>query len=202
MYRFIVAGFLVMLIHNAQADVYPVDDLVTDPKPALFSICYHGTCEETTEVRLRLEQWQQVRNVFKDHKTGADEREQIRQAVALMEDIVGKLTGTDRDKAGTFAHLGEEGQLDCVDESINTSFYMQMMANDGLIRTHSVEDRAHRGFFLNRWPHSTAVIRDKQSGKVFAVDSWFMDNGQPPYIIPLQEWDDGWKPADFKEWSR
>ena len=114
--------------------------------------------------------------------------------------MVGKKTGTDRDKSGTFAHLGEEGQLDCIDESINTSFYMIMMFNDGLIRSHTVEDRAHRGFFFRGWPHSSAVIRDTNTQEYFAVDSWFLDNGEPPHIIPLQKWRDGWKPADFGEW--
>ncbi|MGD8742597.1 MAG: hypothetical protein PVH46_04175 [Granulosicoccaceae bacterium] len=111
-----------------------------------------------------------------------------------MEQIIGEKTGTDIDRAGTFEHLGEEGQLDCIDESTNTTFYLMMLVNDGLIRWHSVEDRSSRGFFLRGWPHTTAVIRDRHSDTQYAVDSWFLDNGKPPYIIPLEKWEDGWEP--------
>lgn len=193
----LVAPILTLFSYYCFADTYPSDNLITDPQPSLFSICYHGTCEETTEVSLAPQQWQRVRDIFKEIQKGEAEREQIKQAIALMESIVGKLTHTDVDKAGTFPRLGEQGQLDCIDESVNTSFYLQMMVNDGLIRSHTVEDRGHRGFFLNRWPHSTAVIRDKHSGELYAVDSWFEDNGQPPHIIPFAIWDDGWNPPGF-----
>lgn len=188
---------LYSVISPVCADTYPVDDLITEPRPEKFSFCFHGTCEETRQVSLTTKQWQHIRNIFKEHKGGLAEREQIKQAIALMEDMVGKLTGTSVDKAGTFAYLGEQGQLDCIDESVNTSFYMKMMLNDGLIRTHTVEDRAHRGFFINGWPHSTAVIRSTESNELYAVDAWFEDNGIQPHIIPLEEWDNGWKPAHF-----
>ena len=179
------------------ADTYPSDDLIIQPEPALFSICFHGTCEETARVSLNPEQWQRIRDIFEITHSGEAERQQIKQAIALMETMVGDLTNTNVDKAGTFAYLGEQGQLDCIDESVNTSFYLQMMVNDGLIRSHTVEDRGHRGFFLNRWPHSTAVIRDLQTHELYAVDSWFEDNGKPPHIIPFAQWDDGWNPPGF-----
>ncbi len=188
---------LLMFSQYVAADTYPSDNLITNPTPSAFSICFHGTCEETTTVSLSTQQWQQIRNIFQEPRSGRAEREQIKTAIAQMEIMVGKLTSTDVDKAGTFPYLGEEGQLDCIDESVNTSFYLQMMVNDGLIRSHTVEDRGHRGFFLNGWPHSTAVIRDKQTGELFAVDSWFEDNGEPPHIIPFEQWDDGWSPPGF-----
>ena len=64
------------------------------------------------------------------------------------------------------------------------------------MRWHTVEDRATRGWFFRGWPHTTAVIRDKRSGQLYAVDSWFLDNGKPPFILPLEKWKDGWDPED------
>lgn len=198
MYKAILAAIIMLAgTQMIKADVYVRDDLITTPTPERFSFCYHGTCEEITEVGLSAAQWARIRNIFSVHESAQAEREQIKQAIALMEQMVGKITSTEGDKAGTFQHLGEEGQLDCIDESTNTSFYLQMMVNDGLIRFHTAEDRAHRGFFFNGWPHSTAAIREKESGARYVVDSWFEDNGKPPYIIPLQQWQDGWKPAHF-----
>jgi hypothetical protein len=162
--------------------------------PQRFSFCYHGSCAETTVTGFSNSEWQRVRKVFLARTTAAGERVYIRKAIALMEQIIGEKTGTDIDRAGTFEHLGEEGQLDCIDESTNTTFYLMMLVNDGLIRWHSVEDRSSRGFFLRGWPHTTAVIRDRHSDTQYAVDSWFLDNGKPPYIIPLEKWEDGWEP--------
>jgi hypothetical protein len=64
------------------------------------------------------------------------------------------------------------------------------------MRFHTVEDRATRGYFIFGYPHTTAVIKEKESGKQYAVDSWFFDNGKPPVIVPLETWKDGWKPKD------
>ncbi|MDT8404950.1 hypothetical protein [Sulfuriflexus sp.] len=180
---------------SVAADTFVRDDLISEPRPSRFSICYHGTCEDVTEVQLNDEQWRSIRLQFANNHSPQQERENIRRAIARLETMVGKITGTHVDKAMTLPHLGEEGQLDCIDESINTTFYLMMMANDDLLRWHEVETRKTRGFFLFGWPHTTAVIRERQSGRKFAVDSWFLDNGEPPYILPLEQWQDGWEPA-------
>lgn len=191
---FLVMSFTIVttVLH---ADTFSRDDLITAPLPSRFTICYHGSCEDMTEVHLSAEQWRSIQLIFADNNSAQQERENIRRAIAQMETMVGKITGTEVDKAKTFGHLGEEGQLDCIDESTNTTFYLTMMVNDGLITRHTVEDRATRGYFLLGWPHTTAVIRDKQSGQKYAVDSWFLDNGEPPYILPLEKWDSGWEPS-------
>lgn len=177
------------------ADTFTRDDLITKPAPSGFTICYHGSCQDMTEVHLSAEQWHSIRLNFENNNNPEQERENIRRAIARMETMVGEVTGTDVDKAKTFAHLGEEGQLDCIDESTNTTFYLTMMLNDGLIRWHNIEDRETRGYFLFGWPHTTAVISDKQSRQKYAVDSWFLDNGERPYILPLQKWESGWEPS-------
>jgi hypothetical protein len=86
--------------------------------------------------------------------------------------------------------------MDCVDESTNTTTYLTMLLKDGLLKWHNVEDRATRGFFIFGWPHTTAVIRDTVTGQLYVVDSWFLDNGQPPYIQKLEDWRDK---KDFDE---
>jgi len=62
------------------------------------------------------------------------------------------------------------------------------------LRFHRIEDTKTRGGFLFFGWHSTAAISDKASGKLFAVDSWFFDNGVPPVILPLEAWQNGWQP--------
>lgn len=111
-----------------------------------------------------------------------------------MEALIGPLTGTSNDRGRNFQGVGTDGQMDCIDESTNTTSYLTMLVQDGLVTRHSVQDRVTRGFFIFGWPHTTAVIRDNESGERFAVDSWFLDSGEPPFILPLQVWRDGWEP--------
>lgn len=175
----------------------PNPPFIARPVPGRFTICHGHTCARITEVSLSAEQWAEVRAVFHPPAdAAAEERERIRAAVALLERIVGAMTGTDRDKGRNRAGMGLPGQMDCVDESTNTSVYLTMMYGDGLLPHHRVGRRSSRGPFtlVMGMPHSTAVIEETPSGRLFAVDSWFLDNGEPPYVVPLREWRSGWEP--------
>lgn len=167
------------------------------PVPDEFSFCWGGTCAAVETVSLSNEEWQQVRQVFAEPAGNAEaERAMIAQAVGLLERLVGPKTGTDGDRAGTFGNSAYPGQLDCNDESTNTLSYMRMMADDGLIRLHQVISTTTRGGFLIFGRHTTAVIQDITTGRKYAVDAWFHDNGFPPEILPLELWLGGWRPGN------
>jgi len=144
-------------------------------------------------VTLTASQWRKVRTLFAEDTSPRQEREAIGRAIALMEREVGAITGTWRDLGGNVRGAGQEGQLDCIAESRNTTTYLQLLSDDGLLKWHQVEARAMR----NPWlldVHWSAVIRERTGGARFAVDSWFLDNGQPPYIQPLEGWLNGESP--------
>jgi hypothetical protein len=123
------------------------------------------------------------------------ERGLTAQAIARLELASGALTGTQRDRGGTFGNVLEPGQLDCQDEALNTATYLTLLAQDQLLRFHEPDGLAHRGLFWGGgWPHSSAVLAQRSDGQRFAVDSWFLDNGAPPFIVPLESWLDGWRP--------
>ena len=188
----IAAGFAL----ECGADVFVRDDIIVDPDPARFNICYDHGCTSLAWVKLSPEQWEQVRELFaKPADTAAEERAQIAAGIALFESIVGALTGTAGDKGGNWKGLGLPGQMDCIDESTNTTIYLRMLQKYGLIRWHTVEDRATR-WTLFSWPHTTAVIRERDSPARWAVDSWFLDNGEAPFVLPLETWRRGWRPPE------
>ena len=85
------------------------------------------------------------------------------------------MTGTSTDKGGNWAGWGLPGQMDCIDESTNTTIYLRMLQKDGLLRWHQAGDRATRWTPFT-WPHTTAVIEERDSLLRWAVDSWFLDN--------------------------
>lgn len=197
-----ILGKLVFVIGAAcaldcRADVFVREDIITDPDPAQFNVCYNYGCASLAWVKLSDEQWQQLRAVFAQSAAAPSaEREQIRTAIALFETIVGAATGTANDKGGTFPGMAQTGQMDCIDESINTTIYLRMLQKNALLRWHSVADRSTR-WSLFSWPHTTAVIEEHASRRRWAVDAWFLDNGKPPFVLPLEIWKGGWQPPQL-----
>lgn len=169
--------------------------------PALhdFDVCAGGGCAEVKHVSLTDDEWQSIINIFMragDVSDAEQERGLIALAIGVFESIVGAKTGTDTDLAGTFGNSDYPGQLDCNDEAINSTTYMRLMRQNGLLKFHELEDMRTRNFFLNGWPHSTAVIHETATGQRFAVDSWFYDNGFPATIVPFNIWKSGYVPED------
>jgi hypothetical protein len=84
---------------------------------------------------------------------------------------------------------GVYGQMDCLDETANTTSLLLVLQDQGLLTYHVVEHPESRGFFLDgRYPHFTAVIMEKRTGSTWAVDPWRKAPGQMPDILPLNRW--------------
>lgn len=159
------------------------------PVPSKFNFCYAHGCRKVISASISESDWEKIREIFlPSPETPARERRMISWAIGSLESVVGKMTGTHIDVGGSFTGSLRNNQLDCVDETINTSTYLTMMKNDGLILFHELSEPASRGYFIWGWPHTTAVIKEKSSGQHYAVDSWFFDNGTPPLVIPLRDW--------------
>lgn len=172
-----------------------------NPKPSSFVVCHGRDCRIETRVKLIGDEWQRIVNLF-PRDSASEERESIRTAIGLLEKMTGRLAGTNGDVAGTGGGAFSQGQMDCEDETMNTGTYLTMLEKDGLLRFHNIIGRAHRGVFFNRWPHRAVQIEEKRSKKVFVVDSWFHDNGQPAEIVEYDVWKDGWWPKQNKQAPR
>jgi hypothetical protein len=185
---------------EAYDQLYMKYDFPKQLKRTEVPVCSHHGCEIVTRVDLTGQHWERLSRHFKPQASdAAGEREQIRSAVAEAERITGILAGTSYDRAGDLAAFGTfKPQLDCIDESANTTTYLTLFEQAGLLRWHSVQRRAHRGYlFFGGWPHFTAVVEENGSGRRWVVDSWFRDNGVAPDVVDLDTWKDGWKPAGF-----
>ncbi len=157
----------------------------TSLAPPPFPSCLDFHCDVTWQVTLQAGDWQNVRALFAGDTSPAGERERIGRAIAMLERKVGVITGTAGDRARNIP--GDGRQLDCIAESRNTTTYLRLLYNDDLLRWHEISEREvrHPLIFGNHW---TAVIRDLDSGQRYAVDSWFGENGEPPYIVKLEDW--------------
>ncbi|MFQ6404743.1 hypothetical protein ACIDE9_08260 [Methylophilus sp. 'Pure River'] len=168
-------------------------------KPALtaFEICQGGGCVQSDILQLTGAEWDNVVHIFSPLPANAEaEREAISKAIGALEDMVGTKIGTAADRAGTFNNSDYLHQQDCNDEAINSTTYMRLMQQAGLIRFHEILDTRTRKFFFTGWPHSTAAIREQATKAEYAVDSWFYDNGFPATILPMATWKEGYIPTD------
>ena len=185
---------------EAYERLYRLYDIPRELTRSQVPVCYHHGCESVARIDLTDPLWHQVtRHFTNEAKNAVAEREQIRRAIAEMELITGELVGTSGDRSGNLAGTSTLApQLDCIDESTNTTVYLTLFEQADLLRWHSVEPTAHRGYlFFGGWPHYTAVVRENSNGKRWVVDSWFGNNGELPDIVSLEAWKDGWKPEGF-----
>jgi hypothetical protein len=161
-----------------------------------LTVCHGTGCAQRSEVRLDETDWSKVDAVFlSPAASAADERDRIGIAIGIMEVLVGPQSGT-RNDTGRNQHSGNRvGQLDCVDEAVNSTTYLRLIAERGVLRFHDVAPPANR--ILNLLDaHNTAVVVDRATGISYAVDSWFFDNGTPAVVLPLVVWRAGWDPIN------
>jgi hypothetical protein len=174
-------------------------DQYATPNPTLaaFTECHGFGCLIVSHVSLSKDAWQRVVATFKPPaKDAQTERQRIARAVALMQILVGDQTGT---SAHQWTHKdleilpnkGDNSQLDCIDEAVNTWTYMTLMERAGLFRFHRVARLAHAGTLTDI--RNAAVLQEKGAG-YFAIDPSLVDAGVPPPIIPLTTWLDHWPP--------
>jgi hypothetical protein len=107
-----------------------------------------------------------------------EERRAIANAIGWMERRVAPAVGTATDRAGMdFSGSGDRSQQDCVDEATNTTSYLLVLNRHGLIRHHVVERPFAKDDF-GKWTHWAALIREKGSGELFAIDASASANGE------------------------
>ena len=144
---------------------------VTIAENRTVTTCYGHGCARRAEVRLDDSEWREVRSLFAAPAADAsEERTRLANAVALLERIVG--------------------------ETVNTTVYLSLIEDDGLLAWHTLGPPADRNLFTGAccWPHKTAVVTETSDGTSFAIDSWFHDNGVPAEVVPLSDWLSGWRP--------
>jgi hypothetical protein len=122
--------------------------------------------------------------------SAAAERRAIAAAGAWFDRRVAPVAGTKGHVArANRAYMFDKRQLDCVDSSRNTTSLLLVLAQLNLLRHHDVVEPVARGYVFDlRPPHVTAVLRERESGKDWAVDSWTRAYGQAPEIMPLSKW--------------
>ena len=151
------------------------------------TICYNYGCYARAPVDYSEAQLAPLQNMLAAAQDAAAERAAIAAVIGRMYAIAGEQTPVWRDKGGNYADGGENGKMDCIDHSTNTTAFLRLLQAHGWLRFHDVMEplMRRRWFFAE---HRAARIRERETQRVFVVDSWFFDNGHPAAVLLVADW--------------
>lgn len=133
-------------------------------------------------------QWREITGLFTPPAaTPREERWAIRKAVARFEQIAGEQTPVFRDLRENNTSPHGNGNVDCRCESTNTTTWLRLLQQEGLLKWHVVLGKAFRDF-VHFDTHFSAQIRDETDGVRYVVDSWYQDNGELPLVQITDDW--------------
>ena len=182
-------------VRTGSVDRHFADFKAREPRGNTAYVCHAYGCKMQTRFHFTDADIVALRALMESTRkedTPHEERRAIAYAIGWMEMRVGDVIGTKDDRPGMdFTASGDPSQQDCVDEATNTTSYLLVLARNGLFRHHTVgtpfaKENLLRG--VAGWPHWTAVIREKEGGKTWAVDSWIFKNGENPAIVETDKW--------------
>jgi hypothetical protein len=89
-----------------------------------------------------------------------------------------------------------EGRTDCIDNASNSTNFLAILLELGVLDGWSLEPPSIRDRFSLATVHWTAVVVDRASGTPWSVDSWYRPHGHLPFVMPLDAWlagETGWE---------
>ncbi len=173
-------------IAGLNLDKYPDPNATKDD----FTYCYGYGCSKNMRLGFNSFQWASITKIFeKPSKDANEERIKIGQAIALMEKYTGVLAGTEKDLPKAPIQRKTYQELDCIDETVNTTKYLSFLKNAGLLKFHDVGKPVFKGMVLNGvYPHNSATVMVIETGEVYVIDSYIYENGAQPNIRGLDSW--------------
>jgi len=168
-----------------------------------IDVCYNYGCHQEATARFSDEQLQTLAGRLRTTTSAAEERKALSDVIGQLYLWAGQQTPVHADKGGNTEDDGVDGEMDCIDHSTTTTRFLKMVERRGLLKYHKVSDIARRTRFFV-FDHFSAVIEELPSPiltstidngtaertkpRRYVVDSWFVDNGQPAVIMPLEIW--------------
>lgn len=166
-------------------------------------ICYNYGCLSESTVTFSERQMGRVRAILSGARDAAAERAALSLAIGRLYAFAGEQTPIWRDRRGDYADDEIDGRMDCIDHAESTTALLRAIERRGWLRFHRVAEPSRRVRFVI-FQHFSAVIEEKTPPAAagaapaeppapsrWAVDSWFVDHGEPAIVLPLDEWLDG-----------
>jgi hypothetical protein len=159
------------------------------PVQTRLTACFSYGCRAEKSFPITQAVSERFAGIMSDGKASPEaERAALSKAIQYYEELSASAIGYRDGPKSPVVATGEKGQMDCIDESTNTRTLLRYLETRGLLLHHSVQSNVSRGFFIDgRYPHSTALVREK-NGAEWAVDSWYAPMGGAPDILPIRDW--------------
>jgi len=203
-YAYQMKKFLTLLFLLASGAAFAEETIV---------VCFNYGCIAEATARFSEPRLRTLAKKLRATRSAAEERKALADVVGQLYSWAGQQTPVFADRGGNTPDDGVHGAMDCIDHSTTTTRFLKMLERRRMLRYHEVENIARRRRFL-LFEHYSAVIeelprsmtpkpadddRPDFSGQTkpqrYVVDSWFVNNGKPAVILPLEEWTDGAGPA-------
>ena len=174
------------------------------------AICYNYGCVSQARVRYSDAQLAAVRHLLAGAEDATRERMRLALVAGQLYGWAGRQSPIHNDRGGDYADDAANGRMDCIDHAQSTTHLLRMLEARGWLRFHHVLEPARRTrFFVTQ--HFSAVVQehaaaartvsvtgtntgqvgDTGSGARFVIDTWFLDNGMPAVVLPLDDWMNG-----------
>ncbi|WP_210485192.1 hypothetical protein [Microvirga antarctica] len=161
------------------------------PDGGLIIACHGYGCSRRLAVSLDGNVMPRAAALLKSGRASPEaERRALSEIVKVYTGQLAHDLGGEPDTPGSPPQMsGHYGQMDCIDETANTTSLLVELDSRGLLAYHHVERPQSRGLFIDgRYPHVTAVITENRDGTEWAVDPWRHAPGEKPDILPLSQW--------------
>lgn len=160
-------------------------------------VCYNYGCAAEGPVNFSGKQLTQLRRLLIAARNSEMERAALGRAIGQMYAWAAEQTPVGNDRAGNYADGGMPGQMDCIDHSNTTTRFLRLLDKRGWLRFHRAVDGIRRsGLFSQHFSAAiedlgdgVSVVRNDPRSRLWAVDSWYADNGKPPFIAPIEKWE-------------
>jgi hypothetical protein len=161
------------------------------PKTGAMTVCYGFTCRRRMEFAFSSGDRAAVASILAGGRaSAAAERAAVQKAVIWFDRRIGPVIGTNKRIARADIRSGADStNFDCWDTTRNTTGFLLIVQDWGLLRYHSVGDPLYRGnALIGQTPHNTAVLVERATRTEWVVDMWTRGYGQPPEVMTADQW--------------
>lgn len=173
------------------------------------TVCYNYGCVSEATARFSEPQLRTLTRKLRATRSAAEERKTVADVIGQLYEWAGQQTPISADRGGNTPDEGVNGAMDCIDHSTTSTRFLKMLERRRLLKYHEVEDVVRRRRFV-LFEHYSAVIKERPQAlpqktddernaefsaaskpRLYVVDSWFVNNGEPAVILPLDDWMQG-----------
>ncbi|MDD3483871.1 hypothetical protein [Azovibrio restrictus] len=168
-----------------------------ESREARVEVCFNYGCLSRWPVVFEPLRLGGVLLMLERANSAAEERQLLALAIGELYALAAEQTPIGRDRGGNYADDAAFGRMDCIDHSTTTTAFLKLLVQRGGLHWHRVLEpvRRVRGVVFQ---HFSAAIEElpvaaqgQQEPPRYVVDSWFVDNGKPAVILPLDAWMEG-----------